>query len=99
MPGVHGGAMELLFLLAEFLVLLLLTVDLGQQLQRAFFLGTELENILQRLAGMRVGVIVDVLPRQAIPVVDLAFATPVLNSALQSQRSGVVRLDLQSFLQ
>jgi len=48
---------------------------------------------------MPVGVIVDVLPREAIPVIDLAFAAPVFNSALQSQRGGIVRLDLQGFLQ
>ena len=75
--------MELLFFLAELLVFLLLAVDLGEQLERAGLFGPELENILQSLAGMRVGVIVDVLPGEAIPVVDLAFAAPVFDSAFQ----------------
>ena len=91
--------MELFFFLAKLFIFLFLAVDLRQQLQRAGFLGPELENILQSLAGMRVGVIVDVLPRQAIPVIDLAFAAPVFNPALQAKRGGIVRLDLQSFLQ
>ena len=91
--------MELFFFLAKFLVLLLLAVNLGEQLQRARFLGPELENILQSFAGVRVGVVVDVLPGQAIPVVDLAFAAPVFNFALQRQRGGVVGFDLQGFLQ
>ncbi len=76
-----------------------LAIDLGQQLERAGFIGPQLKNVLQGLAGMRVGVIVDMLPGQAIPVVDLAFAAPVFNAALQRQRGGVVRLDLQRFLQ
>jgi hypothetical protein len=39
-----------------------------------------------------------VLPGQTIPVVDLAFAAPVFNPALQSQRGGVVRFNLQRLL-
>src|SRR5271155_3892770 len=91
--------MELLFLLAKFLVFLLLAVDFRQQLQRTHFFGPELENILQSFTSVGVGMIVDVLAREAIPVVDLALAAPVFNAALQGQRGGVVGLDLQRLLQ
>ena len=91
--------MQLLFILAEFLVLLLLAINFRQQLQGASFFGTKLQHILQGFAGMRVGVIVDVLPRQAVPVFNLLFAAPVLDLALQGQRGGVVGLDLQRLLQ
>ena len=37
--------------------------------------------------------------RQAVPVFNLLLAAPVLDLALQRQRSGIVRLDLQRFLQ
>jgi len=50
-PRFHGGAMNLLFLLTEFLIFLLLAVDLRQQLQRTCLLGPELKNILQSLAA------------------------------------------------
>src|ERR1019366_5670705 len=70
-----------------------------EQLQGASFFGTKLQHILQGFAGMRVGVIVDVLPRQAVPVFNLLFAAPVLDLALQGQRGGVVGLDLQRLLQ
>src|SRR5208337_923028 len=83
----------------EFLVFLLLTIDLGQQLQRARFLRPKLENVLQRFASMPVCMIVDMLPGQAIPVVDLAVAAAVFNSALQSQCGCVIRFDLQRLLQ
>jgi len=46
-------------------------------------LGPELENIPRSLAGVPVGVIVDALPGEAIPIVDLAFAASVFDPALQ----------------
>jgi len=91
--------MDLLFLSPEFLVFLFLTVDLHHQLKSASLLRPELKNILQSLAGMPVCVIIDVLAREAIPVIDLAFTAPVFNSALESQCSGVIRFNLQSLLQ
>ncbi len=91
--------MDLFFFLAKFFVLLLLAVDLGKKLQSARFFGTKLQNILQSFASVSVSVIVDVLPREAVPVVDLALAAAVFNFALQSERSGIVRFDLQGFVQ
>ena len=77
--------MDLLFLLPEFLVFLFLTVlHLRHQLKSASLLRPELKNILQSLAGMPVCVIIDVLAREAIPVIDLAFTAPVFNSALRA---------------
>ncbi|MGB8834203.1 MAG: hypothetical protein WCC95_18780, partial [Candidatus Sulfotelmatobacter sp.] len=58
-----------------------------------------MENILQRLAGVPIGVILDVLPRQAIPVINLPFAAPIFDPAFQAQGGGIVRLHLQNFLQ
>src|SRR5258708_13851385 len=91
--------MKLFLLLPQFLILLFLVVDLCQQLESPRLLGPELENILQSLAGVTVGVIVDVLARQSIPVINLTFAAPVFDAALQSESGGIVRLNLQSLLQ
>src|SRR5258708_5091204 len=91
--------MKLFLLLPQFLILLFLAVDLCQQLESPRLLGPELENILQSLAGVTVGVIVDVLARQSIPVINLTFAAPVFDAALQSESGGIVRLNLQSLLQ
>src|ERR1700677_1435891 len=77
--------MKLLFLLTQLFVFLFLAVNLGQRLQRTGLLRPELENVLQRLAGVPVGVIIDVLPRQAIPVINLPLAAPVFNPAFQAQ--------------
>ena len=91
--------MDLFFFLTKLLVFLFLAIDLRQQLQGARFLGPQLQHILQRLARVRIGMIVDVLPRQPVPVFDLLLAAPVLDLALQRQSGGVVGLDLQRFLQ
>ena len=87
------------FVLTKLLVVLLLAIHFRQQLQGARFLGPKLQHILQGFARMRIGMIVDVLPRQAIPVFNLLFAAPVLDLALHRERDGVVGLDLQRLLQ
>jgi len=72
--------MQLLFLLAKFLVFLFLAVDFRQQLERAGLVRPELQNILQSLAGIWIGVIVDVLTSHGDTIVDLAFAAAVFRS-------------------
>ncbi len=99
MPGVDRGPMNLFFFLAQLVVFLLLPVYFADQLQGPRLFRPELQNILQRLPRMNVGMIVDVLSRQPVPVLDLPFAAPIFDSALERQSRRIVRLDLQSFLQ
>ena len=74
--------MNLFFFLAKFLVVLLLAVHVGQQLEGTGFARTQLQNVLQRFACVRIGVIIDVLAGEAIPVIDLALAAAIFNPAL-----------------
>src|SRR5580704_5343507 len=79
LPGIHGGAMNLRLLLAQLVVLLFLAIDFRNQLQRAGFLRSKLQNILQGFASVRIGVIVGVLACQAIPVFNLFFTAPAFD--------------------
>lgn len=98
-PGVDGGTMQALFFLAYLVVFLLLTFDVGKQLERSRLFGLELKNVVQRFPGMGVGVVLDMLMGQAIPVFDRALAAPAFDLALQGERSGVVGFELQDLLQ
>ena len=84
LPGIHGGFVDLLFVLAELLVFLLLAIDFREQLQGAGLFGPQLQHILQGFAGMWIGVIVDVLLGQAVPVFNLLLAATVFDLALQA---------------
>jgi len=87
------------FFLAQLVVFVLFAIHLSDKLQRPAFLGPKLQHILQGFAGVRVGMIVHVLARQAIPILDLLFAPPVFDLALQRQRLRIVGLHLQYVLQ
>ena len=76
LPHAHRSLVEVLFLLAHAEILLLAAADFRNQLQRLSFTGLELQNILQRLARMREVAVVDMLPRQPEPVVNLVLGAP-----------------------
>ena len=98
LPGIHGSIVQLPFFLAQPVVFLFLAVHFAQQLHGARFRGPQLQHILQTFAGVKVGVIVDVLLCETVPVLDLPFTAPALDLALQAHGRCVARLQLQNFL-
>ena len=99
LPGIDRRLIQVGLLPPDAHVLLLLAFDLLEQARRPRILRAKDQRVLQRLPGVAVGVVVDVLPRQLDPLFDLALAAAILDLALEPERGDVGRIELQHFLQ
>ena len=74
------------------------TLDFGEQPCGPRVLGTNLQNVLQRLARLPERPILGVLPRQPEPALDLRFAARAFDLRPQAERLRVPRFQFQGLL-